>query len=66
MWSTMSMDFSKKTTVEKCVNRVVKNSYPGAIIVFHDSVKAANTLKEALPKILEALSVKGFSFETIY
>jgi peptidoglycan-N-acetylglucosamine deacetylase len=65
MWSAMSMDFSKRITVEKCLKRVLKNSYPGAIIVFHDSVKASNTIIKALPRILEALSAKGFSFETI-
>jgi peptidoglycan/xylan/chitin deacetylase (PgdA/CDA1 family) len=65
MWSAMSMDFSKKITIKKCVNRVLKNSYPGAIIVFHDSVKASDTVLNALPKILEVLSAKGFSFETL-
>ena len=65
MWTLMSMDFSKRYTAEKCINRVLKKSHPGAIIVFHDSVKASHKILEVLPVILETLIAKGFSFETI-
>lgn len=65
MWSAMSMDFSAKVTPEQCVNNVLSNLYPGAIVVFHDTPKAAANLLVALPRILENLSGQGYTFEVL-
>lgn len=65
MWSVMSMDFSEKVTPQQCVNNVLSNIYTGAIIVFHDTPKAAANLLVALPQILESLSEQGYTFEVL-
>lgn len=65
MWSVLSGDFDVKTSPEKCLDNVLKNTESGAIIVFHDSEKAAPNLKYALPKAIESLLDKGFVFEVL-
>lgn len=65
MWSIMSMDFSAKVTSKQCIDNVLSNIYPGAIIVFHDTPKASANLFVALPQILEHLSEQGYTFEVL-
>jgi peptidoglycan-N-acetylglucosamine deacetylase len=65
MWDVLSGDFDSKTTPEKCYNNVIKNTKSGSIIVFHDSIKASENLKQTLPKTIEFLLKKGFVFDSI-
>jgi len=65
MWNILSADFDIKTTREMCVENVLKNTKKGAIIVFHDSIKASEKLKHTLPIILETLSKKGYQFKAL-
>ena len=61
MWDIISYDFDQTISPEKCLENVLKNIQPGSIIVFHDSVKAEQNLKYALPRTLEFLKDKGFA-----
>ena len=65
MWSVLSGDFDAKTSPEKCLDNVLKNTESGSIIVFHDSEKAAPNLKYTLPKAIELLLTRGFIFEKL-
>ena len=65
MWDVLSGDFDTSISKEKCLQNVLKNTRKGSIIVFHDSVKAAEKIKYALPKVLKTFSDKGFSFSKI-
>jgi peptidoglycan/xylan/chitin deacetylase (PgdA/CDA1 family) len=65
MWDVMSMDFNKKSNNEKCLSNVIKNVRPGSIIVFHDSIKASQKLYYTLPKMLDILCKKNYSFNKI-
>ena len=65
MWSVLSADFDTTISNEKCLENVLKNTKSGSIIVFHDSVKAAERMKYALPKVLKYFSDKGFVFKAI-
>lgn len=65
MWDVLSMDYSKRVSPRKVVKYVMKNIHPGAIVVFHDSVKAQRNLKYALPRVLEGISDKGLVFKPI-
>ena len=62
MWSVLSGDFDTSISKQKCLQNVVKNTQKGAIIVFHDSIKAMPNLEYALPKVLTFFSDKGFTF----
>ncbi|MEO9570120.1 MAG: polysaccharide deacetylase family protein [Polaribacter sp.] len=65
MWDVLSADFDTSISNEKCLNNVLKNTKEGSIIVFHDSVKAAERMKYTLPKVLKEFSKKGFTFKAI-
>jgi len=65
MWDVLSGDFDPKTTPEKCYKNVIKNTKPGSVIVFHDSVKASENLKYALPRTIEHLLNQGYVFELL-
>ena len=65
MWDVLSADFDITISKEKCLQNVLENTTEGSIIVFHDSVKAAERMKYALPKVLKYFSDKGFVFKGI-
>jgi peptidoglycan/xylan/chitin deacetylase (PgdA/CDA1 family) len=65
MWDVLSADFDQNITPEKCLENVTKNVKSGSVIVFHDSVKASQNLKFALPKTLRFLKENGFTFDII-
>jgi len=65
MWKVLAIDWDVSVSNEKCLENVVNNTSPGDIVVFHDSIKAANNLYYALPKVLEYFSKKGFLFKRI-
>jgi peptidoglycan/xylan/chitin deacetylase (PgdA/CDA1 family) len=60
MWDIISQDYDKTVSEEMCVKNVIQHVKPGSIIVFHDSVKASQNLKYALPKVLKFLTENGF------
>ncbi len=65
MWDVLSGDFDPYTPPEKCVHNVLDNVANGSIIVFHDSIKAANKMLYALPIVLEQLLAQEYRFEVI-
>lgn len=65
MWDVLSGDFDQQLSPEKCYQNVVKHVENGAIIVFHDSIKAFDRLAYALPKTLAYLHEKGYRFGTL-
>jgi peptidoglycan/xylan/chitin deacetylase (PgdA/CDA1 family) len=65
MWDSLSGDFDKRISSEACYKNVIENTKAGSIIVFHDSEKASEKLKEVLPRVLEYYSKKGFNFKGI-
>ncbi|MBY0542129.1 MAG: polysaccharide deacetylase family protein [Sphingobacteriaceae bacterium] len=65
MWDVLSYDFDVNLSPEKCYKNVMDNVKNGSIIVFHDSLKAFERLKYALPKTIQYLSDKGYQFGTL-
>lgn len=62
MWDILSKDYDKNISPEQCLKRVVSNSKPGSVIVFHDSEKAEKNLRYVLPRALEYFSDRNFNF----
>jgi peptidoglycan-N-acetylglucosamine deacetylase len=62
MWDVLSADFDRKVSNEQCLQNVVLRSSPGSIIVFHDSEKAFERMRYALPRVLQHFSNLGFRF----
>ncbi len=65
MWSVLSGDFDKEVSGEECYHTVVKNAKQGAVVVFHDSEKALDRLRYALPLVLKHFTENGFEFRSI-
>ncbi len=65
MWDVLSGDYDKNTDAEKCLDNVIKNLRSGSIIVFHDSIKAEEKLKYALPKFIDYALENKFQFEIL-
>ena len=60
-WAFASGDPDKNVTAEKLENFVVTKSKPSDVLIFHINGRGYNT-KYALPKIVERLKNKGYSF----
>ena len=65
MWDLVTRDYSKRMTPEKTLDNVKHYVRDGSIIVFHDSLKAENNLRYALPHALDYLLAEGYSFELL-
>jgi peptidoglycan/xylan/chitin deacetylase (PgdA/CDA1 family) len=65
MWDVLSGDFDTTITGEQCAQNVIQYAGPGSIIVFHDSEKAMDRLRIALPKVLAHFSKLGYQFKVL-
>ena len=65
MWDVLSGDFDTTITGEQCAQNVIQHAGPGSIIVFHDSAKAMDRLRVALPKVLSHFSNLGYQFKAL-
>lgn len=62
MWDVLSGDFDRELSPERCLQYVLQHTRPGAIIVFHDSLKAFDRLEYVLPRALKYWKEKGYVF----
>lgn len=65
MWSVVTGDYDNRLSKEQVLANAVNHTKPGSIIVFHDSIKAADRMLWALPRFLEYCSTKGYCFKAI-
>jgi peptidoglycan/xylan/chitin deacetylase (PgdA/CDA1 family) len=65
MWDVLSGDFDTTITGDQCAQNVIQHAGPGSIVVFHDSAKAMDRLRIALPKVLAHFSKLGYQFEAL-
>lgn len=65
MWDVLSCDFDPQITKEQCLANVLNYTREGSLVIFHDSVKAADKMLYALPLMLKHFSDKGFTFEQL-
>ena len=62
MWDLVTRDYSKWMTAEDIVNNVKRYVRNGSIITFHDSLKAIEKLRTALPQSIEWMKEQGYTF----
>ena len=65
MYDLVTRDYSKKLNPEQVFANVRRYARNGSIIVFHDSLKAERNMKAVLPKAIEWLQARGYSFERL-
>ncbi len=64
-WDVLSRDYDVNISGEDCYHNVMHYARGGSIIVFHDSLKAGKRMLYALPRVLEELSSKNYSFKPL-
>ena len=62
MWDILSGDYNHKLSPETCLYNCTKRLRNGSVIVFHDSKKAENNLRNTLPGFIEFALQKEFVF----
>lgn len=62
LWSVLTMDYHQGVSPEQCLHNANSNLEPGAIVVFHDSIKAKEKLEYALPRFIEHALTTGYKF----
>ena len=65
MWTVLSGDFDKNISSQRCLENVLFYTKEGSIVVFHDSDKASEKLRYALPEVLKYFSDKGYLFSAL-
>jgi len=65
MWSVLSMDFDANKSEDQCWEITAKQLKPGAIVTFHDSLKAEKRMLATLQKTLEMGREKAWQFKVI-
>jgi peptidoglycan/xylan/chitin deacetylase (PgdA/CDA1 family) len=65
MWTVLSGDFDVELAPSECLEKTIYHTNKGAIIVFHDSVKAEKNLTFALPRYLDFFASRGYRFATL-
>lgn len=65
MWDLVTRDYSKHLNGEEVFRKVKKYVRNGSIITFHDSIKAEQSMKYALPRSIEWLKEQGYEFKRL-
>ena len=62
MWDLLTCDYDAALSPESCLAKSLELTRPGAIVVFHDSLKARRNLEYVLPRYLEQCRQAGYRF----
>lgn len=65
LWDVITRDYNKDLSGEEVFGIAKKYSRNGSIVVFHDSEKAMNNMRYALPRAIEYWIKEGYSFKII-
>lgn len=65
MYDVVTRDYSKRMTGEQVLDNVKRYTRNGSIIVFHDSIKAHDRMRYALPRAIEWLISEGFELRAL-
>jgi len=65
MWNVLSVDYDRGLSKEKCLKNTIDATRSGAIVVFHDSIKAEKNLKYVLPAYIKHFIAMGYSFNAL-
>ena len=65
MWDVITRDYNQALKPEKVFAIATKYTRNGSLVVFHDSLKAEKNMKYAMPKTVEYLLEKGYTFDKL-
>ncbi|MBE0648212.1 MAG: polysaccharide deacetylase family protein [Bacteroidales bacterium] len=64
LWSVLTRDYSRRVNPEQCLDIAIRNTRPGSIVLFHDSIKASKNMLHALPRFLDHFLEKEYTFKS--
>lgn len=65
MWDVLTNDYDGTLAPEICLQKSIKYTENGSIVVFHDSVKAQHNMMYVLPRYLAHFAAQGYTFKTL-
>jgi peptidoglycan/xylan/chitin deacetylase (PgdA/CDA1 family) len=65
MWDILTGDYNASLNPKSILQRITAATRPGAIVLFHDSVKAYPRMKKVLPAYLNYFTDQGYNFCSI-
>ena len=65
MWDVLAYDFDSSHSAHNSLQKSMKFTESGSVVVFHDNYKAEEKLKYMLPRYLKYFAEKGFCFKNI-
>lgn len=65
MWDVVTRDYSPHMTPQDVLRNVQRYVRNGSIIVFHDSLKAEQNMRWAMPRAVEWLLNEGYAFRLL-
>lgn len=65
MWDVLTGDFERYLSPEHCLQKTLKYTQAGSIVVMHDSEKAWHNMSYVLPRMLAHFTERGFRFEVL-
>lgn len=65
MWDVLTGDFDPKLAPDTCLRKTIQYTEPGSIVVFHDSLKAFQTMRYVLPRMLNYFGERGYAFRAL-
>lgn len=64
-WDILTRDYEATRTPEQMLQQIQRNTTPGSIINFHDSLKSNERMLAVLPKVIEWLQSQGYKIDKL-
>lgn len=65
MWDVLTFDYDQSFSPERSLAGSLKTVRAGSIVVFHDSLKAEKNLTYVLPRFMEEVLSRGYTFKQL-
>ena len=64
-WDILTRDYDKNVTPEQMLAQIKRDTRPGSIINFHDSLKSNERMLAVLPQAIEWLKAQGYELKPL-
>ena len=65
LWDVLTRDYNPRRTPEAMLRQIQRQTRPGSIINFHDSVKSNERMLTVLPQAIEWLQAQGYELRSL-
>lgn len=65
LWDILTRDYDKTRTPQAMLSQIIRETRPGSIINFHDSLKSNERMLAVLPKAIEWLLQNGYELRAL-